>query len=121
MGLYHPVFNEFQNAMKNTEPFHADAETHIAVRNFLVAFSQIYQDERERIEAIKATMRHLLGRELLVGLDDKDKSDGVIMQPCGRSTAYLLMLEVNAFPDHTAPYNRGSLAYWKYWIDGKLN
>ena len=60
MGLYHPVFDEFQDAMKTTEPLHADAETYIAVRNFLAAFSQIYQDERERVEAIKETMRPLL-------------------------------------------------------------
>jgi len=46
--------------MKTTEPLHADAETYIAVRNFLAAFSQIYQDERERVEAIKETMRPLL-------------------------------------------------------------
>ena len=121
MGLYHPVFDEFQDAMKTTEPLHADAETYIAVRNFLAAFSQIYQDERERVEAIKETMRPLLDRELLVVVDDNDKSDGVIMQPFGRSTAYLLMLGVNAGPDHTTLYNRGSLAYWKYWIDSKLN
>ena len=68
--------------MKNTEPFHADAETYIAVRKFLAAFSQIYQDEREQIEAIKETMRPLLDRELLVVVDDNDKFDGVIMQPC---------------------------------------
>lgn len=123
MGLYHPVFNEFQTALENTEPFHTDAETYISVRDFLAAFSQIYQDERERAEIIKETMRPLLGRELLV--DDKVESDGVItqliMQPCGRSTAYLLILEVSPGMDHSNFHFRGSYAYWNNWVSSKSN
>jgi len=36
IGLYHPVFNEFQNAMGNTEPLCADVATYSTVRNLFL-------------------------------------------------------------------------------------
>lgn len=47
------------------------------------------------------------------------KSDGVMIQPCGKSTAYLVIREIKneIGTASTDPYNQGSLAYRKYWAD----
>ena len=50
IGLYHPVFNEFQDAMTNTEFSCDDAATYGAVRSIFDVFSRIYNDEKERVE-----------------------------------------------------------------------
>jgi len=105
----------------NTEPFFADAETYISVREFLSTFSWVHYEKDKYLQDLRKAMGSLLGQELVVVENNKVKSDGVIMQPCGRSKAYLLILEVNVSSGNSDPYNRGSLAYRKYWVSRKLN
>ena len=54
-------------------------------------------------------------------VEDGVKSDRVMPQPCGLSTAYLLIQEIkNEIGEgHADPYNQGSLAYRKYWACSK--
>jgi len=117
IGLYHPVFNEFQHAMKNTEPFDADVATYDAISDIFGLFSQIYPEKKDRVKAINGHLGALLGRQFTVVEADGVKSDGVVDQPCGDSKAYLVIMEVKneIGTDHSDPYNQGSLAYQKYW------
>ena len=117
IGLYHPVFNEFQDAMKNTGPFDADVATYNTITDIFGVFSQMYPKEKDRAEAINGHLRALLGRELTVVEADGVKFDGVVDQPCGRSKAYLIIMAVKneIGTDHSDPCNQGSLAYQKYW------
>jgi len=123
IGLYHPVFNEFQDAMANTEFSCDDAATYGAVRSIFDVFSRIYNDEKERVEKIKEHLEALLGRKLTVAMEMGVTSDGVMSQPCHQSTAYLLIQEVKneIGTGHSDPYNQASLAYRKYWAGGELN
>ena len=60
LGLYHPVFNKFHNAMEDTEPFCADVATYDAVRNIMDAFSKIHDDENKRASTIEESLKILL-------------------------------------------------------------
>jgi len=105
------VFNEFQDAMENTEPLCADVVTYSTVRDLFHVFSQIYDDKKTQARAIEELLETLLGRSFQVVVED-----GVMPQPCGRWTAYLLIPEIkNKISEgHADPYNQGSLAYRKY-------
>jgi len=122
LGLYHPVFSEFHDAMEDTEPFCADAATYDAVRNIMNAFSDIREDSNERASAIEEFLKTLLDRAFTSTTAKKVKSDGVMTQPCGQFTAYLMILEMkNEIGEGGSdPYNQGSLAYQKYWTSRKL-
>ena len=123
VGLYHPVFNEFHDAMENTEPFYADAATYDAIDHIFYVFSSLHKDENKRASAIEGPLRILLDRAFIATRASKVESDGVIVQPCGRSIAYLMIQELkNEIGEGSSdPYNQGSLAYQKYWSSGKLN
>jgi hypothetical protein len=86
------------------------------VRALFVAFADIYDTNGERIAAIKQHLVALLGRAFLKLDVPGVQSDGVIIKPCGLSTAYLVVLEVkNEIGEGMAdPYNKGNLAYRKY-------
>ena len=121
IGLYHPVFNDFQDAMANPEPLCYDATTYSAVRSIFDVFSRIYDDEKERVATIQEHLQTLLGRRLGVVAGQGVISDGVISTSCRTSTAYLLIQEVKneIGTGHSDPYNQASLAYRRYWAGGK--
>ena len=108
--------------MEDTEPFCADAATYDAVRNIMNAFSDIREDSNERASAIEEFLKTLLDRAFTSTTAKKVKSDGVMTQPCGQFTAYLMILEMkNEIGEGGSdPYNQGSLAYQKYWTSRKL-
>ena len=121
IGLYHPVFNDFQDAMANPEPLCYDAAMYSAVRSIFDVFSRIYDDEEERVETIQEHLQTLLGRKLGVVVGQGVISNGVISTLCHTSMAYLLIQEVKneIGTGHSDPYNQASLAYRKYWAAGK--
>ena len=121
IGLYHPVFNDFQDAMANLEPLCYNAATYSAVRSIFDVFSRIYNDEKERVQTIQEHLQSLLGRKLAVVAEKGMISDGVISQSCHKSMAYLLIQEVKneIGTGHSDPYNHASLAYRRYWAGGQ--
>ena len=121
IGLYHPVFSDFQGAMANPAPLCYNAATYSAMRSIFHVFSRIYNDKKERVQAIQGHLQALLGRKLAVVAEKGVISDGVISQPCHESMVYLLIQEVKneIGTGHSDPYNQASLAYWRYWSGGK--
>ena len=108
IGLYHPVFNDFQDAMANPEPLCYNAATYSAVRSSFDVSSRIYDDEKERVQTIQGHLQTLLGRRLGVVVEKGVISDGVISTSChDESTAYLLIQEVKneIGTGHSDPYN----------------
>jgi hypothetical protein len=117
VGLFHPVFNAFHAAMRSPERFHADAKTYSSVRCLFGAFSDIYPAEDKRTDAIDEHLKILLGDSFVVVEAPTVKCDGVIIQKCGDSVAYLAAREIkneigSAGSD---PYSQGGLSYRKYW------
>jgi hypothetical protein len=119
VGLFHPVFNSFHAAMRSPERFKADAKTYSLVRALFAAFADLYTSEDKRITAIDRHLAPLLGSSFDTVEVQGVKGDGVIIQPCGLSTAYVVIREVkNEFGTaHADPYNEASLSYRKYWAD----
>lgn len=119
VGLFHPVFNSFHAATRSQEYFKADAKTYSAVRALFGAFADIYTSKEERIAAIDRHLVPLLGSSFDIVVVQGFKSDGVIMQPCGFATAYLVIREFKneIGTGHADPYNQASLSYRKYWAD----
>lgn len=111
------MFNESQDAMKNTEAFDANVATYDAITDIFGLFSQMYPKKKDRVEAINSHLGALLGKQFTVVEADGVKSDGVVDQLCGDSKAYLVIMEVEneIGTDHSDSYNWGSPAYQKYW------
>jgi hypothetical protein len=118
IGLFHPVFDLFQIAMKTGGPF--SAETYTLVKAFCQASAEIYSNEDRRTEAIDKPLQTLLDRRFLQVTESGVKSDGVITQALGNSVAFIVVREIkNEIGTGSAdPYNQGSLSYRKYWASG---
>ena len=116
-GLIPPGVHD---AMENTKPFYADAATYDAIDHIFYVFSDLYKDEDKRASAIQRPLRTLLGRAFTITKVDKVESDGVMHQPCGHFTAYLMIYELkNEIGEGGSdPYNQASLAYQRYWSSG---
>ncbi|KAG6848911.1 hypothetical protein H0H93_012907 [Arthromyces matolae] len=116
VGLFHPVFNTFRAAMI-TEPFYSDSRTYLLVMELFNTFAEIYDTKSRRIEAIDQCLEELLGRSFITVESEGVKSDGVIQQPCGLSSAYVVIRQVkNEIGTESAdPYNEACLFYRKYW------
>jgi hypothetical protein len=117
VGLFHPVFNSFQAMWKSRTPPHADAKMYTAVKGLFKASADIYATEEKRARAIDRYLTDLIGLAFLTIEAPGVKSDGVVMQSCGISTAYLVIRDINneIGMGNSDPYNQGSLAYRKYW------
>src|SRR5579863_10104607 len=94
VGLFHPVFNSFDAAMRSRERLKADAKTYSSVRALFGAFADIYTSKEKRIAAIDKHLAPLLGSSFLAVEAQGFKSDGVIVQHCGLAIAYLVIREV---------------------------
>ncbi|KAI5117971.1 hypothetical protein M0805_004905 [Coniferiporia weirii] len=116
VGLFHPIFDSFQAAMKDDRT-HPDPETYTLVRELFKASAEIYETEDDRISEIDRHLTPLLGNIFMDVRTPDVKSDGVMVQPCGPSIAYLVIRQVkNEMGTGGAdPYNEGSLSYRKYW------
>jgi hypothetical protein len=89
------------------------------VRALFGAFADIYTSKGDRIAAIDKHLVPLLGSSFDIVVVQGAKSDGVIMEPCGLSSAYLAIREVKneIGTGHADPHNQASLSYRKYWAD----
>ena len=76
MGFYHPVFNEFHDAMENTKPCYADAATYDAVDRVFDVFSNLYRDKNKRASTIEEPLQTLLGRVFTLTRANKVESEG---------------------------------------------
>ncbi|KAI5122482.1 hypothetical protein M0805_001392 [Coniferiporia weirii] len=118
VGLFHPVFDSFQAAMKE-DVCYPDAETYASVKELFVASADIYMTEDRRISAINRHLAPLLGSEFTNVRAPYVESDGVIVQRCNLFNAYLVIREVKneIGMARSDPYNEGSLSYRRYWAD----
>ncbi|KAG6894623.1 hypothetical protein C0992_005366 [Termitomyces sp. T32_za158] len=117
IGLFHPVFNLFHSAMRSKEPIYPDTRIYSTVRELWNAFAGIYHREEDRIEAITPPLAKLLDDTFQVREISGTKSNGIMIEPCGLSTVYLVIEEVNneIGVGQADPCNQGGLAYRKYW------
>jgi hypothetical protein len=115
VGLFHPVFNVFQAAMR--KPFRGDAKTYSSVKALSRAFAAMYNLEQDRISEIDIHLPLLLGTSFLTVEAPGVKGDGVMTTPCGPAIAYVAIREVKneIGMGNADPYNQASLAYRKYW------
>ena len=91
MGFYHPVFNEFHDAMENTKPFCTDAATYDAIDRIFDVLSNLYRDKNKRTSATEEPLQMLLGRAFTLTRANKVESDVVMIQLCGQFTVYLMI------------------------------
>ncbi|KAG6888306.1 hypothetical protein C0992_008871 [Termitomyces sp. T32_za158] len=117
IGLFHPVFNLFHSVMRSKEPIYPDTRIYSSVRELWNAFAGIYHREEDRIEAITPPLAKLLDDTFQVREISGTKSNGIMIEPCGLSTVYLVIEEVNneIGMGQADPCNQGGLAYRKYW------
>lgn len=117
IGLFHPVFNSFQAALKIPEPTYADAQTYNSVKELFCAVTAIYNNKADRIVAIDKHLSTLLGTHFIDVYSTGVLSDGVMVHSTGICTAYLVIREVKNEIGTTSadPYNQVGLAYRKYW------
>jgi len=111
------------NQKEKAEKFGMVAHWTITLNLWAYTTRCLHKDENKRASAIEGPLRILLDRAFIATRASKVESDGVIVQPCGRSIAYLMIQELkNEIGEGSSdPYNQGSLAYQKYWSSGKLN
>ena len=91
VGLYHPVFNEFHDAIESTKPFYADAATYDAIDHIFDVFSNLCRDKNKRASAIEEPLQTLIGRAFTLTRANKVESDVVMIQSCGQFTVYLMI------------------------------
>ena len=117
--LFHPVFSSFETAMESASPLVADAHLYDTVRLFCQAAAQLYDTKDKRSDAIQQYLAALLGRAFIIVEAPSVKSDAVVLQSCGSSTAYLVILDLanEIGMGHADPCYRAGLAYRKYWAD----
>jgi hypothetical protein len=117
IGLFHPVFNSFQAAMRNSDRTHGDTETYQLVRELFRAAAGIYERKDERVKEIDEYLPRLLGTSFLPIRAFGVESDGVVFQAVGTCFAYLVIREVkNEMGTGSAdPYNQACYAYRKFW------
>jgi hypothetical protein len=119
IGLFEPVYNTFDDLMRSHERIDADADMYSSVKQLFKVFAAIYDTVGARLTAVKEQLTAALGK----GFDEISalgvKSDGVMIQPCGPSRGYLLILEVKneIGTGSSDPYNQSSIAYRKYWVN----
>jgi hypothetical protein len=105
--------------MRSHKHIDADAYMYSSVRDLFEVFAGIYDTKSERVTAITRQLTTLLGK----GFDDIGtrgvRSDRVMIQHCGPSRGYLLILEVKyeIGTGSADPYNQSSIVYRKYWAD----
>jgi len=121
IGLFHPVFNQFQADLNNTERFIGDAMTYDRVRYLFFAFANIYASDDERVEGIEEVMEGLLDREFTVMKKQEVSSDRVMTQSCGESKVYLVIQDVKCEFGMSDPHIQAGLTYQKYWARRKLD
>ncbi|KAF8577897.1 hypothetical protein K439DRAFT_1621781 [Ramaria rubella] len=116
IGLFHPVFNSFQATMTKEEPI--SAETYASVRSLFQASADIYENKMKRTDAITEHLAKLINDAFISAGEPNVLSDGVLVQTCGVSSAYLGILEVKneIGTANSDPSIQGCLAYRKYWV-----
>jgi hypothetical protein len=118
IGLFHPVFNAFQTALKMPGDIPVDPEAYKLVKGLFNAAGELYEFERQRVSAIDQFLPDLLGSSILTASGVGVESDGVVMEFIGTSQALVVFREVKneIGTAHSDPYNQASCAYRKYWV-----
>ncbi|KAF8592735.1 hypothetical protein K439DRAFT_1656135 [Ramaria rubella] len=114
ISLFHPVFNSFQATMIKEDPI--STETYALVRSLFQASADLYEDKQARTNQITKHLAKLINSAFISAKQPDVLSDGVIMQSCGITYAYLGILEVKNGTAHSDPSIQGCLAYRKYWV-----
>jgi hypothetical protein len=119
IGLFHPVFNSFHAALRDPKLSYEKTKTHSSIRALFEAFSNIYDTKGARIAAIDKPLISLLGNSFVALEVLGVKSDGVIVEACGASNAYVAIREVKneIGTANTDPCNQAGFSYRKYWAN----
>ncbi|KIJ57044.1 hypothetical protein M422DRAFT_23158 [Sphaerobolus stellatus SS14] len=114
VGLFHPVFDEFLNMIKQGEEEPVSPGMYQTVKELFESFSAIYDSEASRSEAITPLLNKLIGDDMLDFGNGSVQCDGV---PCHTVTAYPLhwVIKNEAGGGDGDPCNQGALLYRQRW------
>lgn len=114
LGLYHPVFNAFEEGLKADDPIPLDTRRY--TRRYIEVSAGVYQNEAERMQASRSILDELFGGELHAVISTKVESDGVILATCVMWDGYILIFEMKneIGTGNVDPFVQASLAYQKY-------
>ncbi|KAI0293185.1 hypothetical protein B0F90DRAFT_1764110 [Multifurca ochricompacta] len=117
IGLFHPVFNSFQEVLTSQDPLNLDDGACSSVKALQRAFANLYKNEADRLEAIHAPLNALLGGNLTHTSETGVTADRTITEACCGSTAYIAVLEMKneIGTAHADPFIQAGLSYRRYW------
>ena len=121
IGLYHPVFDDFRFDLKHSGDWVPTAEDYIRATEVFRVSSALYNDERERTDALKRPLSELLGETLIVF--ESGRNDGIMLAVCGTADAITSVLKVkNEIGEGGSdPSFQGCLSYRMYWAAAKVS
>ncbi|KAI0293179.1 hypothetical protein B0F90DRAFT_1643375, partial [Multifurca ochricompacta] len=113
IGLFHPVFNSFQEVLASQDPLNLDDGASRDRSTRYMAFANLYKNETDRLKAIHAPLNALLGGALERVSQTGVTADGLVIEACCGSTAYIAILEMKneMGTAHIDPFIQAGLSY----------
>lgn len=117
VGLYHPVFTQFQASLDDPSIDISPTEL-ISSARLLTASTRVYENEKSRFLVLKLLLERLLQSEFIVIEETDVKADGVITtsvsdRPVGIRALWELKNEIGC--GGSDPVTQASYSYRKYW------